>query len=355
MKFFTISPYHDHTKVALFENQNCLWEESQHYEEAELEAFPNLISQEEFRYGKLLELLSSKGLTPGDIQVFVATGGMLRPLEGGTYAINILMLEDLLSCKYGEIPGNLGAPLAHRLATAGNSRYAYVVDPPVVDEMSEVSHMSGLPDMAYRSVFHALNQRAVAYREAESLGKPYKKCSLVVCHLGQEISIGVHFEGHVTDVNDIHAGSGPMSLVQSGNVPPAYLVDLCFSGKYTAAELKRLILQRSGLFGHLEMSDFDEIVKHARSGDRKIYLVFEAFLQSLVKEIAGAAGVLGGEVDSIVLTGRMTENEYFRMQLAERLRWISQVVAYPGENEMRALMEGAVRVLRDIEEVRTYK
>ena len=264
------------------------------------------------------------------------------------------MLQDLLSCKYGESPANLGAPLVNRLATAAGSRYAYVVDPPVVDEMSEYAHITGFPGFRRRSVFHALNQKAVAHREASKLAKAARDCGFVVCHLSGSVSVGAHAGGKVVEVNDIQSASGPMSLTQSGNLPPLSLLDTCFSGKYGREEAELRLLELSGLKGHLGTDNFDEIVKRCRAGDRKAVLVMEAFLQQLAKQIGACAGVLRGKVDAVILTGRLCENEYFCGVLGERIDWIAPVSVYPGEEETLALVEGVLRVLKGDEGAKTY-
>jgi butyrate kinase len=354
LKILAISPAFDHTKVALYENYNPIWIETQRYDASELEVFPNIIDQEDFRVGKLRELLDSKGERLNGIQAFVATGGFLHPLEGGTYLINIKMLQDLVGGAYGVIPANLGAPLAMRLATSAGSRYAYVVDPPVVDDMSEVAHMTGLHEVSRWSYFHALNHRAVAHREASSLGKKITECNFIVCHVDDDVSVAAHREGKVMDVNDIDNASGGMSLRQSGDLPPVALINLCFSGKYTKNELVERVRRTSGLIDHVGTDDFEEILRRVKSGDRKTCLTYDAFIFNIVKQVGACAAVLNGKVDSIILTGRISQYEDFCRSVYERVSWISPVIAYPGEDESLALVEGAIRVLRGVEDAKVY-
>ena len=303
MKILAINSFEKNTVIALYENFDLLWMEDQKYKQTELSEFPDVMSQEDFRVNKLKELLESRGIKPNSIQAFAATGGLLHSVTGGTYQITMEMLQDLQSCKYGESPANLGALLAIRMAALAGSRSAYVVDPPIVDEMPPSSHITGLPEIGRRAGFHALNQRAVAQREADSMGKPIKECNFIVCHLDDEISIGAHKNGVVVEVNDIHAGAGPMSMRRSGSLPPIPLVDLCFSGKYTQDELRSLILEGGGLGAHLETDDIQEIVRRIRGGDRKAILTFEAFMLQIVKAVGGCAAVLRGCVDAIIFTG----------------------------------------------------
>jgi butyrate kinase len=354
MKILAINSLEKSTVIALYENFDLLWIENQEYDEADLSKFPDVMSQEEFRANNLRTLLDSKGVKPNSIQAFVAAGGLLHSLSGGTYQITVEMLQDLQSCEYGDSPANLGAPLATRMAAAAGTRLAYVVDPPVLDEMPPSSHITGLPDIGRKAGFHALNQRAVAHREAASMGKPIKECNFIVCHLGDEISIGAHKNGVVIEVNDIRAGTGPMSTKRSGSLPPIPLIDLCFSGRYTQDEIKSLVLERGGFKAHLDTEDIDEVVRRVRSGDRKSILTFEAFLFQVIRAIGGCAAVLGGKVDAIILTGSLVRNEHVIAQLTGRIGWISKVVAYPGEDETLALVEGVTRVMRGAEDAKTY-
>ncbi len=190
MKIFAISPYRDYTRIGMFENFDCLWAETQRYDASELERFEGFAAQEDFRFHKIRGLLAEHDERIGTISAFVSTGGLLHPVEGGTYRISAEMLEALQTCAYGESPANLGAPLIVRLALAANSQYVYVVNPPVVDEMGESTRMTGYPGLRRRSSFHALNQKAVAWREAKSLGKSVTECNFIVCHLGRTISVG---------------------------------------------------------------------------------------------------------------------------------------------------------------------
>ncbi|MDR3320946.1 MAG: butyrate kinase [Synergistaceae bacterium] len=354
MRILAISPAADHTNVALYENYSHQWTETQSYDASELSAFPDIISQEEFRLGKLKELLDSKGERLNNIQAFVATGGLLHPVESGTYQINIDMLQDLSSAKYGECPANLGAPLAMRLANIAGSRYAYVVDPPSVDDMSEFAHMTGIPEVSRWSVFHALNQRAVAQREAKSLGKKIADCNFVVCHFDDVMSIGAHSGGRVVDVNDLGNGSGAMSMRQSGDMPPVALIDLCFSGRFSYAELRDRAFWSGGLAAHLGTDNIDEIIEHVKSGDRKWALGLNAYLHNITKQIGACAAVLRGKVDSIILTGSMAMSDYFCEQISQRVSWIAPVVAYPGEDDLLALVESTIRVMLGAENAKTY-
>ncbi|MDR1651763.1 MAG: butyrate kinase [Synergistaceae bacterium] len=354
MIIMALSPYYDHTKAALYDNYDLLWSENQRYTSSDLEMYPSLAEQEEFRSNKLREMLESRKEQISCIGAFVSVGGMLHPLEGGVYQISVEMVDDLLSGKYGESPMNLGAPMALRMSNAAGSRYALVVDPPTVDEMSGIAHMTGLPEIRRKSVFHALSHKAAAAREASKLGRHPSDCSFIICNMDTTISIAAHSKGRVIEVNDIINASGPMSPRQIGDLPPLQLAELCYSGKYSLEELRIRITGAGGFVAHLGTDDFDEIVRRVRFGDRRFQSVFDSFMHQMVKHVGAAAGVLDGKADRIILTGVLASNEYFTGLLSERVKWIAPVVSYPGRDDMPALIDGVMRVMTGLEEVKTY-
>jgi butyrate kinase len=354
MLIVALSPHYDRTVVALYDDYDRLWIENQHYSPTDLEVFPDLIQQEAFRADKFREFFKAKGEILSNVNVFVAVGGMLHSLEGGVYQINVRMVDDLLSRKYGESPMNLGAPMAMRLANAAGARYALIVDPPVVDEMTGIAHMTGLPDIKRKSVFHALNHRVVAAKEAINIGKPLAECNFIICNIDTTISIAAHSGGRVIEVNDIQSASGPMSLRQAGDLPPLQLVELCFSRKYSLEELRIRVTGAGGFVGHLGTDDFDEILRRVELGDRKFQSVFDSFIYQLIKYIGATAAVLDGKVDKIILTGMLASNEYFVGLIESKVKWIAKVVTYPGRDDISALIDGVMRVMTGAEEMKVY-
>ncbi|MDR2780713.1 MAG: butyrate kinase [Synergistaceae bacterium] len=354
MVTLAVSPHYSHTKVALYDNYSFLWGENQYYTSMELELFPSITQQEEFRAKRIMELIADKGDVLSNIGVFVSVGGMLHPMDSGVYQISVEMVDDLLSCRYGESPMNLGAPIALRLANMAGARYAFIVDPPVVDEMSAMAHVTGLPDIRRKSIFHTLNHKAVAAKEADKLGKPIAECDFIVCNLDSTISVAAHHRGRVIDVNDIQSGSGPLSPRQAGNLPPLQLAELCFSGKYSLEELRIRITGAGGFVGHLGTDDFDEVIRRVRMGDRKFQSVYGAFVYQLIKQIGSIAAIMSGKTDSVILTGRMASNEYFTDMITEKVKWIAPVSCYPGSDDISALIDRVMRVMTGAEEVKTY-
>lgn len=345
MKIFVINPGSTSTKIALYDDTKCLWSDTQRYDTNVIEQFGTVMDQEQFRFDEIMKVLDSKGVKPADFAAVVGRGGLMKPIKGGTYLVNSRMLEDLKSMAYGSHASNLGAPLAIRFATVAGDIPAFIVDPVVVDELVDEARLSGLPEIPRVSIFHALNQKAVARRAAADLKKPLKECNLVVAHMGGGVSVGAHEKGRVVDVNNALDGEGPMSPERSGSLPIGGLVELCFSGKHTLKEIRKMINGKGGLVAHLGTNDLREVEKRIADGDAKAALVFEAMSLQISKEIGSCAAVLKGQVDAIVLTGGLAYSDKLCERITARTGFIGKILRYPGEDEMQALAEGAYRVL----------
>jgi butyrate kinase len=355
MKILALNPGSTSTKVALFEDHTELWSETQRYDTDVIGRFSGVMEQEEFRLEEIRKCLAAHGATVADLDAVVGRGGLLKPIESGTYEVSDKMLEDLRACTWGAHASNLGAPLAVRLADEGGCGKAYIVDPVVVDEMCPLARYSGLPEIERRSIFHALNQKAVARRAAVELGKPYAECNLVVAHMGGGVSVGAHEKGRVIDVNNALDGDGPFSPERAGSLPVGGLVKLAFSGKYELPQLLKMLTGKGGLVAHLGTNDLREVARRMDDGDEKARLLFEALAYRMAKEIGASAAALSGEVDAIILTGGLAYNERFTKLIRDRVAFIAPVKIYPGEDEMQALVEGALRVLDGSEEARRYE
>jgi butyrate kinase len=350
MNIFAINPGSTSTKIAFFEDTKCLWTETQRYEASDLARYANVMEQEQFRFDEISKILDAKGVKPANFAAVVGRGGLLKPIESGTYPVNSRMLEDLAG---GAHASNLGAPLAVRFASAAGVP-AFIVDPVVVDELVDEARISGLPELPRVSIFHALNQKAVARRAAAELKKNYEECSLVVAHMGGGVSVGAHAKGRVIDVNNALDGEGPMSPERSGSLPVGGLADLCFSGKHTRGEIGKMINGRGGLVAHLGTNDMREVEGRIAGGDAKASLVFEAMSLQISKEIGSCAVVLKGEIDAIVLTGGLAHSDKLCERIMSRTKFIAPILRYPGEDEMQALAEGAWRILTNREPPKKY-
>lgn len=355
MKIFTINPGSTSTKVALFEGDQELWSDSESYPAEVVASQTSVEERIEFRYDRIMLMLKTHNTNITCIDAFAGRGGLLHPLASGAWLVNDAMLEDIYSEHYGVHASNLGAPLARRMAQEAGGKPAYIVDPVVVDERIPEAAISGVPEIPFRSIFHALNQRAVAHRVAKQLGKQFSDCSFVVAHLGGGVSVGAHRKGRVIDINQALGGTGPMSPERAGTVPAQGLIDMCFSGKFSKSEINKKITGQGGLVAHLGTNDFRQVVEMVEKGDEKAKLIFEALCHQVAKEIGAAATVLRGEIDAIIITGGLAHSKELCRGIESRVSWISPVIASPGEDELRALAEGVGRVLRGEDEAKIYE
>ncbi|MBA3063172.1 MAG: butyrate kinase, partial [Atribacteria sp.] len=283
----------------------------------------------------------------------VGRGVLLKHVSRGTYRIHEKMLEDLHRGVMGEHASNLGGLLAYGIAE-NLSIPSYIVDPVVIDEMKPVARISGMPEIPRISIFHALNQKAVARKAALDLGKKYEKLNFIIAHLGGGISVGIHCKGKVIDVNNALNGEGPFTPERSGGVPVGGLVELCFSGKFTKDEIMKKIKGKGGLVAYLNTNDVREVEKMIKHGDKKAKLILEAMAYQVAKEIGAGATVLKGQLDAIILTGGIAYNNEFVNTVRDRVSFLSLVMVYPGEEEMLSLCEGALRVLKGEEVGKIY-
>lgn len=327
-------------------------EEAIRHTTAELEAFPEVVDQLGWREGLIRAALSARGLDPSTLAAVVGRGGLVKPLESGTYRVDEAMCADLRRGLQGSHASNLGGLLAWSIGGSYNVP-AYVVDPPAIDELDPVARISGLPELPRRSLVHALNLKAVARRAACELGKPYAELNLVLAHLGGGISICPQRRGRMVDVNNANE-SGPLAPERAGTLPASALVKLAYLGKYSERELLQRVAGRGGLMAHLGTNDAREVEARIAQGDAHAELVYRAMAYGIAKEIGAMATVLCGEVDAVVITGGLAHSALLVGWVTERVRFIAPVLVYPGEEELRSLAAGALRVLRGEEQARTY-
>ena len=278
---------------------------------------------------------------------------MFKPIEGGTYLVNEEMLKFIEKAPRGEHASNLGCVIANDLATPLNIP-AYIVDPVAVDEMKDIARYTGMPHIKRQSLFHALNQKAVALKASKKLNKDYHELNLIVAHLGGGISVGAHEKGYVIDVNNALDGDGPMSPERSGSVPLGPLYKMALSGDYTLKEIKRMNYGNGGLVAYLDTNDGLEINKLIDNGDQQAKFMVEVMCYQIAKEIGSCATVLKGNVDAIVLTGGLAYDKFIINEIKERVSFISKCLVFPGEDEMESLAFGALRVLNNIETHKIY-
>ena len=347
-----LNPGSTSTKMALYRDEECLFKHTLQHHHQDLLQFPHLMDQADYRRRLLLEALADKGCPLSDLSALVVRGGLLKPLAGGVYRVNEAMHQDLLNCRYGTHASNLGAVMALPLAEPLGIP-VFTVDPVTVDEFHEPARYSGLLGISRLSMSHALNTRAVARRAAAAMGKTYGEVNLVVAHLGSGISVSAHRRGRMIDVNNAN-NEGPFSLERCGTLPALALIRLCFSGQYSQEEAAALVTSRGGIFSYLGTKDFRQVEKQVAEGDEETRSVVEAMVYQVAKEIGAMAAALEGEVHGVVVTGGMAHSLLITEPLRKKVSFIAPVFLFPGEEELEALAQGALRALRGEEEIRVY-
>lgn len=351
MKVLVINPGATSTKVAVFEEEQELLKKSIVHTAQELEGFDRVIDQAEFRQRAVLEAVAEGGFRLEDFDAVCGRGGLYRPIPSGTYAVSDRVMQDVEQAPYGEHPSNLGAYLARRIGDLVGIP-AFFVDPVCVDEMTEVAHVSGFAEFRRLSQFHALNQKSVGRKAARRLGKSYEEARLIVCHLGGGVSVAAHDHGRVVDVFNVK-DEGAMGMDRGGGLPVNQLIDYCYAGR-SREEVKRTLGRRSGMLSYVGTTDFREICARVVSGDERFTAAYRALVYQLAKDIGAMAAVLHFEVDAIVYTGGMAYEQFFCDDITAYVGRLAPVLRLPGEEEMRALAEGALRVLHGEAQAERY-
>ncbi len=361
LRVLAINPGNTSTKLGLFaaDGKDCegaaewapslIAEQTLAHADEELAAFKSIPEQVEYRLSAVSAFLDAY---PGGLSAVVGRGGLLRPIPGGTYRTNETMLTDLREGYGGHHASNLGGLLAAAVARDFEVP-SFVVDPVSVDELQDVARITGLPEIDRVSLWHALNCKAAARDAAGRLGRDLEEINLIIVHLGSGITVAAIRSGQAIDVNNAVA-EGPFGPDRAGGLPATGLVDLATSGKYAAEELKRVLMGKGGLFAYLGTRDAREVEERARQGDRKAALLLDAMVYQIGKEIGAMAAVLSGKVDAIVLTGGIARSDYINEGIIGHAGWIAPVTILPGEDELRALALGALRVLMGVEDLKVY-
>ncbi len=355
IEILVLNPGSTSTKIAVFQNNRPVFQKSIKHSPEDLAPFQRVTDQYEFRKEIILKELIEAGIDISKISIVVGRGGLVKPIESGVYEVNQAMIDDLRSQMAVEHASNLGALIAHDLASKITDARAFIADPIVVDELGELARFAGHPNFQRISVFHALNQKAVARTYASSIGKKYSDLNLIVAHLGGGISVGAHEKGNVVDVNQALDGEGPFSPERSGTLPVGQLISMCFSNEYTQDEIRKMVVGQGGLVAYLGTSAANQIEERIHNGDQYAKVVYEAMAYQVAKEIGACAVVLKGQVDAILITGGIAFNELFIQYLTYRIAWISQIRVFPGEDEMRALALNVLLVINGELEPKIYK
>lgn len=352
-KSLIINPGSTSTKIGVFEDETLLFEETLRHPTEEIKKYDSILAQKDFRREIITNLLKEKDFDIHSLDFIVGRGGLLKPIPGGTYRVSDELLHDLEIGVQGEHASNLGGILAREIGDSIGVP-SFIVDPVVVDELEPVARYSGCPELPRRSIFHALNQKAVARRYAKESGIPYEQLNLIVVHLGGGCSVGAHRGGRIVDVNNILDGEGAFSPERAGTVPVGDLVKMCFSGKYTEKEVYKKLVGGGGFNGYVGTNDARIVENKALEGVKEYKDVLDAFHYQLAKDIGAMAAVLEGKVDKIILTGGIAYSPVTREDLKRRVGWIADFVVYPGEDELLALAQGGLRVMNGEEEAKAY-
>ncbi len=341
------------TKFAVYKNDEVVFSEVIRHPLENLDRYEDIWDQYDSRKSAVINRLEQMEYPLERFDIIASRGGTVKPVPSGIYIITPAMLEDMKSKVYGNHPTNVGVQVAFDLANQLKIP-AVTVDPPIIDEMCALAKYSGHPHFHRQSSFHALSQKATGRKAAKILGKPYHQLNLIILHMGGGISIGAHQQGKVIDVNNALNGEGPFSPERTGTLPAGQLIDLCYSGRYTRAEMHKLICGKGGLKAYLGTTDIFAVEKRIGEGDEKALEVFEAMGYQVSKEIGAAAVVLDGEVDAIILTGQLAYSQRLVNIIKTKTAFIAPIYMFPGENEMEALASGAMRYMRGEEEAIAY-
>lgn len=344
-RILAINPGSTSTKVAVYEDEQPLFVNNVRHSRLELDAAGSIVGQKDLRHQVVLDALAADGIALDSIDVVVARGGLLEPIDSGVYLINERMLSALTDASASVHASALGGIIGYSIGKLLDIP-AYVVDPIVVDELDQYAKLTGFPGMERKSVFHALNQKEVARRCARDLGEEYENSRFIVAHMGGGITVGAHRYGRVIDVNDALSGEGAFTPERTGSIPALPLIDLCFSGEYSKQELIDIVTKKGGMTAYIGTNDLKKCEKLIKEGDEYAALVLESMAYQVSKEIGAMAAVLEGRVDAIILTGGLAYSTRFTGSIKEHVSLIAPVKVYPGEDEMRALVSGALRVLR---------
>lgn len=355
MRILAINPGSTSTKIAVFEENKEIFTKNLKHTVEELAPYKKIIDQYDFRRDVIVRELEAAKIPLSSITAVVGRGGLVKPIPGGVYRVSDALIADLKAERMGEHASNLGGFIAREMARKiGDKVEAFIVDPVVVDEMEDIARISGIPELPRVSIFHALNQKAVARRYAREQGKKYEDLNLIVVHMGGGISVGCHRKGRVIDVNNALDGDGPFSPERSGGVPVGQMVKLCFSGKYTIDDIKKKIKGKGGLVAYLGTNDAYEVEQRVQKGDKEAEHIYRAMAYQISKEVGALSTVLCGKVDAIILTGGVAYDKVFVGWLKERIGFLAPVVVYPGEGEMTALAEAGYYAMKGELPIRDY-
>ena len=351
-----IYPEVDITKIAVYRNTSLIFLKSIRHRQDDLNRFTNVIEQLDFRTELILNELKNNQIELGEISIVMARGGLIKPLQSGVYQVNDAMKRDLRKGVMGMHATNLGGLIADKIASVLPQAKAYLADPVVVDELDPIARVSGLPVIERNSIFHALNHKNVSREYANSINKPYDELRLIVVYIGSGgVSVGAHLGGRVVDVNQAFDGDGPFSMTRTGGLPVGQVIDLCFSGKYTREEMRRLITEQGGIQAYLGTKSLSQVLTMIDDGDEQASFIIDAMAYQISKEIGAMATVLDCNVDAILIMGSIINSKYFSNLLLHRIEKIAPISIYPIVNDLDSLAMNGNMIIRGEANIMEYK
>ncbi len=353
-RILVINPGSTSTKIAVYDSNEVIFLKNINHSKDELKQFNRISEQYDFRKNIIINEIENAGISIKTLKAVVGRGGLVKPIESGVYKVNDALIRDLKNSPLGEHASNLGGLIASDIASKIENAIALIADPVVVDELSPLARISGHPAFLRRSIFHALNQKAVARDYSKSIMRKYEDLNLIVVHLGGGITVGAHEKGRVVDVNQGLDGEGPFSPERSGTLPVGDLVKTSFSGQYSQKKLQSMIVGEGGLVAYLGTNSAYEVEKMVENGDQYARLIYEAMAYQIAKTVGSMYPVLRGNVDAILITGGIAHSKYFVNLIIERVHKLAPVHIYPGGDEMKALATNALMVLTGEVEAKTY-
>lgn len=343
------------TQIAVYNNYKLHYMIARKHTAEELSRFETIYDQVQFRKEVVLKELRNNDFSLDELKVVISRGGLIKPVKSGVYEVNEQLKHDLFNSPVGNDIINIAGLLADAIASEVPGARAMIADPTVVDELHEVARITGAPNLKRKSIFHALNQKAVAKMHAETHKKKYEEMNLIIAHMGNGTTVGAHCKGRVIDVNQGFEGDGPFSLIRSGTLPLGDIVKMCFSGEHTLDEMLCLLTHCGGVNAHLGTRDINEIEYRINDGDSHARLIMEAMAYQVSKSIGEMFAVLKGEVDAILITGDLAHSQFVVRNIIDHVEKFAPVFIYAGDNELQAMASNALRVVKGEMEVGEYK
>lgn len=357
MKFniLVVNPRDNDTQVAVYDGYKLMYMINRKHSAGDLAGFPTFYDQVGYRKDVVLRELRNNEFDLSEVKIVISRGGLIKPVQSGVYKVNEQLKHDLINSPVGEDIINTGGLLADAIAAEIPSSIALIADPTVVDELQDVARITGSPEITRKSIFHAINQKAVGKLHAETHKMKYEEMNLIIAHLGNGTTVGAHRKGRVIDVNQGFEGDGPFSLIRSGTLPLGDIVRMCFSGEKTKEEMFCLLSHCGGINAHLGTTDINELEKRIQNGDDHARLIMSAMSYQVSKCIGEMFAVLKGEVDGILITGQLAHSNFVVQQILDHIENFAPTFIYPGDNEIKAMAANALRVIKGEMEVQEYR